>query len=83
LLTFGAGIEYKQEARRIAWITYRNIARWFDQWEEDVINPIIAFHNVDGKIEFVDKQGFVNLDETLLLYDGLSRRWGQTYNNVL
>ncbi len=55
------------------WVTYKNLALWFDNWEQDIVDLGFAHINPDTQKVVIPKdqlRRIVNIDETCLSLDG-------------
>jgi hypothetical protein len=66
------------EDRRVRWTTHANVATWFDNWEDDLVDLGFATKNNDGKVSIIPVQlcNIINFDETCLSLDGTEGRRG-------
>ena len=73
------------EARRIAWTTYKNLAQWFDNWGRDLVELGFAEKDEEGNIVIPPEQlkNIVNFDETCLSLDGSQGNRGEANGNLL
>jgi hypothetical protein len=74
-----AGKVKNAEDRRIRWTNYRNIAQWFENWENYLVELGLADRDpTTEKVTISEEQlpNIVNLDETALSLDGLTQNKG-------
>ena len=76
-----ASVQTQHEERRIRWTTYQNLAMWFSNWKNVLLE--LGFGEMDGvgpAAKFVipdDQLGrILNLDETSISFDGSTGRTG-------
>ena len=72
-LDLKAGKLQAQEARRIQWMTAKNLSMWFDNWAHDLVELGFATMLSDtGNVHIADDQlgRIINFDETCLSLDG-------------
>ena len=67
--------EFLQELRRQFWTTYENLDRWFDAWEEILVELGFASRDAQGQIQIPEDQKYriCNCDETKLSGWGCGR----------
>ena len=81
-----AGKVKNAEDRRIRWTNYRNIAQWFENWENDLIELGLADRDpTTGKVMIPEEQlrNMINLDETNCSLDGSTQNKGGRPEGIL
>jgi hypothetical protein len=60
------------EMRRQFWMTYPNLALWYDGWEDFVLSKGFVSKSDDGSVHFQENMTYqtLNLGETKLSLDG-------------
>jgi len=61
-----SGKPKKQDAARIEWTTDHNIARWFDTWEESILELGFAERTKEGVFQYTHPERKINIDKTLM-----------------
>jgi hypothetical protein len=64
-----SGNPKKQDAARIEWTTDYNISRWFDMWEEEMLELGFAVRTKGWVFEYTHPERIINIDETFLTLD--------------
>jgi hypothetical protein len=68
--------EVVQELRRQFWMTYDNLDKWFNIWEETILS--FGYKDNEGQVQITEdqKRRIVNMDETKLSLDGSDGQCG-------
>jgi hypothetical protein len=64
-----SGNPKKQDAARIEWTTDHNISRWFDTWEEEMLELGFAKRTKEGVFQYTHPERIININETFLTLD--------------
>jgi hypothetical protein len=64
-----SGNPKKQDAAWIEWTTDHNITRWFDTWEESMLELGFAVRTKEGVFEYTHPERIININETFLTLD--------------